>query len=161
MEKRGVENASQDPEVKTKIKATNLIRYGFESPMHNLDIQAKCQKNAYKFKLYTLPSGNQIKLQGYEPWALDELLKTYKEEQIISDRTKVPRIEYIHNEKKHYYFPDIYIPDANLIIEVKSTWTYTCKQDITVAKADATKALGYIFDLWIFDIKGKRLIDNL
>jgi hypothetical protein len=53
------------------------------------------------------------------------------------------------------------IVDADLIIEVKSTWTYTCKQDITVAKADATKALGYIFDLWIFDIKGKRLIDNL
>ena len=160
MERRGVEYSFQDPLVQEKAKATNLIRYGTENPMQNQGIQSKSQKSAYKLKLYTLPSGTQIKLQGYEPWALDELLKTYKEDQIITDRAKVPRIEYKHNDKTHYYFPDIYIPDANLIIEVKSTWTHKCKLDITLAKADATKALGYSFDLWIFDAKGKRVHDS-
>ena len=157
MDKRGVDNAMKDPEVKDKIKETNLLRYGTEYAMQNPDIQAKSQKNAYKFKPYTLPSGAQIKLQGYEPWALDKLLKIYTEDQIITDRSKVPYIDYTFNNKQKRYFPDIYIPHKNLIIEIKSTWTHKCKKEITLAKADATKTKGYMFEIWIFDAKGNRI----
>ena len=52
---------------------------------------------------------------------------------------------------------DLLKEKVNSIIEVKSTWTYKCKQDITNAKAEATKAKGYVFDIWVFDAKGHRI----
>ncbi len=44
MNKYGVENIFQSEEIKTKSKATNLIRYGFEYPSKNVDIQNKIKK---------------------------------------------------------------------------------------------------------------------
>jgi len=52
-----------------------------------------------------------------------------------------------------YYFPDIAIPHENKIIEVKSTWTYTCKTDNIKRKAETTKAKGFV----VFDSKGNRV----
>jgi hypothetical protein len=69
----------------------------------------------------------------------------------------VPRISYEIDGKKKYYFPDIYIPHENKIIEVKSTWTYKCKTDSIQEKGDACKAQGYTYELWCFDGKGNRV----
>lgn len=71
-----------------------------------------------------MPSGIIRKVQGYEPFALDDLIKKYNEEQIKTDRKNIPRIPYKLEGKQKYYFPDIYIPDENFIIEVKSNYTY-------------------------------------
>jgi len=61
-------------------------------------------------------------------------------------------------EKKHFYFPDIFIPHENRIIEVKSTWTFNKKNDITMAKAKSCKEKGYCFELWVYDGKGGKQI---
>jgi TRAP-type mannitol/chloroaromatic compound transport system permease small subunit len=42
------------------------------------------------------------------------------EDYIITDRKDIPKIGYKIVEKQKYYFPDIYIPSENKIIEVKS-----------------------------------------
>jgi hypothetical protein len=104
-----------------------------------------------------MPSGSKVKIQGYEHYALDELLKKYNEEQIVIERKNVPRILYELNGKEHYYFPDIYIPHENKIIEVKSKWTFEHKKEITNAKEIYCKKAGYKFELWIFSKDGIRI----
>jgi hypothetical protein len=104
-----------------------------------------------------MPSGEVRRVQGYEPFALDDLLKVYTEEQIITQRKRIPRISYSIDSKKCYYFPDIYIPHENKIIEVKSTWTININPDVIDYKGKATEAAGYIYELWCFNAKGERI----
>jgi hypothetical protein len=156
-----VRNQFQLEKIKEKIKETNLERYGVEHPSQNQEIQEKIQKTAKKYKEYLMPSGNIRKVQGYEPFALDILIQTYNEGQIKTDRKDVPRIKYIINKKNKYYFPDIYIPDENKIIEVKSTWTYKCKTDNINQKKEACISQGYSYEMWCFNHKGEKIsIDN-
>jgi hypothetical protein len=159
LKKYGVENAAQNSIIKEKMKKTNLERYGVENAAQSQEIQEITQKNAKKYKEYKMPSGNTVKVQGYEPFALDELIKTYKEDDIKTERKEVPRITYTVNNKQRYYFPDIYIPSENKIIEVKSTWTYKSKQDNIQQKADATKKAGYDYEIWIYDSKGNKTVN--
>jgi hypothetical protein len=107
-----------------------------------------------------MPSGEIRLVQGYEPFALDILIKTYTETEILTDREFVPNIPYIFNSKKCIYFPDIFISKDNKIIEVKSTWTYKCKGDKIKEKAEAVKSLGYEYEIWIFDDKRNLKITN-
>jgi hypothetical protein len=119
----------------------------------------KCSKNAYKLKEYTLPSGNIIKIQGYENYALDELLQDdILEEDIINGCKNVHEIWYEdENNKKHRHYVDIFIPSQNRCIEVKSTWTAKKKKDFIFLKQQAGKELGYNYEIWIYNGKGKKI----
>ena len=116
----GVEYVSQIPEVKEKIRQTCMKKYGVEHPLQCQEVLEKNQQSGKKYKEYTMPSGIVRKVQGYEPFALRDLLQTHNEDDIKTDRKDIPRIAYETNGKTHYYFPDIYIPNTNTIIEVKS-----------------------------------------
>jgi hypothetical protein len=153
----GVDNPNKTKEIRNKIKQTCLERYGVEHPSQSKEIQVKTQGNAKKYKEYTMPSGSIRRLQGYEPFAIDELIKEHQEENIKTDRKDVPRITYTSNGKTRYYFPDIYLPLLNKIIEVKSTWTYHCKTDNIKEKEEATKSAGYEYDIWVYDGNGNRI----
>ncbi len=156
LEKFGVEHSLQCVAVKEKSKQTCLQKYGVEFAMQTKLVQERVQKNAKKFKNFTFPSGTIRKVQGYEPFALKKLLvDNYKEEEIITNRIDIPRIEYTVNNNPKYYFPDIYIPHENKIIEVKSTWTYSSKTDNIVLKSEATKNAGYNYEIWVFNYKGE------
>jgi len=133
-----------------KTKETCNIRYGVDHHMHNATIAEKCN-GRYKWKDYTLPSGKVIKVQGYEPKALDELLKTYHEDEIITSRKDIPAIWYFTEDgKKHRYYADIWIPKENLIIEVKSTYTYEIQKEINLLKEEATLKNKFNFKLMIY-----------
>ena len=43
-----------------------------------LTVSEKCSNNSYNVKEYSMPSGDISFVQGYEPFALDIILKTYK-----------------------------------------------------------------------------------
>jgi hypothetical protein len=157
IEKTGYENYSQIPEVRYKVKETNLLIYGTEHAIQNPEVLEKSFKSSHRLKDYILPSKNVIKVQGYEPFALDKLIKEWyiKEDDIITDRTKVPEIWWIDsNNKKRRYFIDIFIPLKNLAIEVKSTWTIKTDKDNNQRKLQAVRDLGYNTLLWVFDKKG-------
>jgi hypothetical protein len=158
IQKYNVTNPNKTPEVREKIRQTCLKRYNVEHHSQCQEIQERQQKNAKKYKEYKMPSGEIRKVQGYEPLALDELVKTYEESDIITDRKGIPRISYKIEEKQKYYFPDIYIKSQNKIIEVKSTWTYKCKEDNIQEKVNATKSAGYEYEIWIYDDKGNKTI---
>lgn len=158
IKKFGVEYSMQSPIVRNKVIQTNLERYGVENALQNPEIQEKQSKNMKKFKNYTMPSGNIRRVQGYEPYALDELITIYREEQIYTNRSEVPRIMYTYNEKPHYYFPDIYIPHENRIIEIKSSYTINYNPEIIKLKGDACKERGYLFEIWVYDVNKNKII---
>ena len=116
-----------------------------------------------------MPSGKIINYQGYENFALDELLQLFNENDIENERYTVPIIKYIKNNKEHNYFPDIFIKSKNLIIEVKSEWTYKDKLKFTlvlyklqliqnILKALAVRKSGYNFEFWIYNNKKIKII---
>ena len=157
LERRGVEYSLQSKEVRAKGIATNLIVYGVEHPSQNKEVMERTQKNAKKYKEFKMPSGDIRKVQGYEPFALADLIKIYTEGQIKTDRKDVPRIQYDIDEKKRYHFPDIFIPHENKLIEVKSTWTVTCKSDNIQLKKKACEEQGFLYEIWCYDKKGIKV----
>jgi hypothetical protein len=157
LEKYGVISILLNEDIRNKIKQTNIEKYGFEYPMQNAVISNKAASTSSKYKKYILPSNNIINIQGYEDIALDILLKKYNENDIITQRIDMPIIMY-RKKTKHRYFPDIYIPKDNLIIEVKSDWTYKKELIKNILKALATRKLGYNFETWIFNSKMELLI---
>lgn len=171
-EKYGVDNIFQAAEIKEKSRQTMLNNYGVEHPAQSPEIMEKikttCKKNwgtshhfqsdkywkankHYKCKDYIMPSGNTIKIQGNEGKALDILLETYDENQIITNDFEMPYIWYEFKGKRKRYFPDIYIPDENIMIEVKSKYTYEKSLEQNLLKRDATIAAGFHHEFMVID----------
>jgi len=146
---------------KETIKQTCLKKYGYENPQQVPEIAEKSSKNSYRKKSYILPSGKEIICQGYEPFALDKLVKeeNISEEDIVTGCKNVPQIWYNdEQDKKHRHYVDIYIPSQNRCVEVKSTWTAEKKKDNIYLKQNAAKELGYQYEIWIFNAK-KELVE--
>ena len=146
----GVANVFQSEEIKDKIKKHFLDTYGVEYPQQVPEFFEKKQKSSLKLKPYTFPSGKEVKIQGYENHALDKLLQTYEEEDLTIGASLVPKIIYTHQQKTKRYYPDIYIPKDNLIIEVKSNYTLKRELEKNLAKRRACIEQGYDFKFWIF-----------
>lgn len=155
----GVKNISQSEEIKDKKVETSLRNYGVKHPHQNPIIAEKASKNSYRTKLFTFPSGKQIKIQGYENYALDELLQNdVLEENIMTGCKNVPEIWYEDESgKKHRHFVDIFIQSQNKCIEIKSTWTAEKKKDCIFLKQQAGKDLGYNYEIWVYDGKGEKV----
>ena len=176
MEKYGVINVGLVPEIKEKIKEAYLVHYGEHPkknkevqekwkqtclekygghPNQNREVQIKAEKNSYKFKTYTFPSGKTVKYQGFEDKALDELIKVYEENDIIVGRGEVPIIPFYtkENEKivKRKYFPDIYLKSQNKIIEVKSEWTIKLNRSFICEKGRGVIDSAYDFEVWLYN----------
>jgi hypothetical protein len=157
LRKYGVENANQTEEVKEKSRQTCLKNYGVSSPMHCPEIILKQQKAAHQRKSYTLPSGKIIKVQGYEPFGLDELLKTYSEHDITTSYKDMPILRYTSPDGiSRRYYPDAYIKKDNLIVEVKSDWTNKTTKYLNLKEAAVIDA-GYNYRKMIFNRKGELI----
>jgi hypothetical protein len=125
--------------------------------MHNGFISQKAFHNAKRSKEYTFQSGTTVKLQGYEHFALDFLLQKYKEDEIKLQRSEVPVIWYEHSGKNKRYFTDFFIPKDNILIEIKSEYTYKKELIKNILKGLSVRKSGYLFEIWIFDKNGKLL----
>ena len=135
-------------------------KYGTEYSIQTTEIMEKASKNAYKLKEYMFPSGRIEKVQGYEHYALDDLIKNenINEIDIFTGCKNVPTIWYNdENKKKHRHYVDIFIKSQNLCIEVKSNWTAEKKKDNIFLKQKSGKELGYKYEIWIYNCKGIRV----
>lgn len=162
LKKYGVRFPMQNKEIQLKQERAILCKYGVRNPNQSPVIQAKAQKTGLRYKTYITSNGDTRKVQGYEPQALDKLFKEHgmTESDVITDRGAVPRITYTSNNKSRYYFPDIYIPSQNKLIEVKSTWTYTLHSEINCLKLNAARAAGYTCEVWIFNKKTWEIVSD-
>jgi hypothetical protein len=157
--KYGVEIAMHSNVIKDRIQKTSMLRYNTKYPNQSSIIQQKNQNSGYKFKSFILPSGKEIKVQGYEPFGINYLIndKKYKEEDIVINRSEIPHFSYILNEKECVYFPDMYIKSTKTIIEVKSTWTNKINAKINNLKKKSVIDNGFNFEKLIFNAKGELL----
>jgi hypothetical protein len=160
LNKYGVEYSLQSEEIKKKSKETNIKKYGYEHPFQNPEIMNKVAESSYSKKEYIFPSGRRENIQGYENFALNELIINEKinESDIIVGVKNVPEIFFVDEKnKKHRYYVDIFIPSQNRCIEVKCLYTYERDKTKNLLKEQATKQLGYNFEFWIYDKKGNRI----
>jgi len=162
LEKYGTVAPLQNEEIKSKVKKTCMNRYGVNNPMQCEEIFNKSIHNSKQWKNYILPSGKEIKIQGYEWIYLDEYFNEGKlEENIIIHPTQdiIGKIWYYTADgKKHKYYPDFYIPTENKIVEVKSTWTMKRDLEINSLKQKACIEAGYNFDLYVYDNRKNRIL---
>lgn len=127
----------------------------YEASWSNFKAGRRCQdcayiknwKNCTQNKEYTLPSGKIVIYQGYEHYVLDILLKLYDETEIDIHPDLI--IDYIFEEKYRKHYPDIFVPKENLVIEVKSKFTYSVCVEKNKQKQIAAKNLGYRYEFWI------------
>ena len=166
LKKYGVDNASKSNAVIDKIKEkanrplaeqlminekrknTCLKKYGVNYTSQVSSIFEKIQRSSFKRKDYIWGNGEISSVQGYEPIVLKELEeKGYKYEDVFTSPKDMPEIIYKVDDCPHRYYPDIFIPKDNIIIEVKSDYTVKCNLEINEAKFEATKALGFDFRL--------------
>jgi len=159
MLKYGVDNPAKNIDLHNKMKETNLNKYGVEYPLQNACISEKLLNNCFHVKEFIFPSQKKIKCQGYEPFALNELIKkNISENDIITNRKNVPIIWYMdENEKKRRHFVDIFISSNNLCIEVKSLWTLKNDKNNVFLKQKSAKELGYNYEIWVYDSKGNKI----
>jgi hypothetical protein len=159
MERYGVEYPSQNKDIMKKMQDTCLERHGVRHPLQNEEIFKKAVSKMKSFKTFTFPSGNIIEMQGYEHFALKELLDNgIIEEDIITGSDNVPEIWYIDGEnKKRRHYVDIYIKSQNRCIEVKSEWTLKLQEKFMSYKQNTAKNIGYEYEIWIYDHKGVKL----
>lgn len=124
IEKYDAPNPLQNKEILARKDATCERIYGSAAIMHNSELFHKKTMSGFARKDFTLPSGKIISYQGYEDVAIRELLQEYAEEEIVNDVKMMPRFMYEFEGKTRRYYPDLYVPKENKIIEVKSTYTY-------------------------------------
>ena len=161
LERRGVEYTFQDPKVREKANITKQERYGCKSAMQNAELFEKQQKSCFKTKEYIFPSGRIDYVQGYEPQALDILIQSYKEDDIVTSNHEIEslcgEIKYTFEGKECKYYTDIYIKSLHTFIEVKSDYTFETKKEKNFKKREACINAGINFEFWIMDKKGNLL----
>lgn len=131
-------------------KHSDLIKNDTERLCH--DCNGDCNVS-YAKKPFVFPSGRVDKVMGYEPRCLEELLKTYDENDIVTDRKKLPVFKYDkEKDGKNYegtYYPDIMVQDK--IIEVKSKYVYKLDEENNLKKFNAVTYKGHDLECWIYD----------
>ena len=168
LEKYGTLHSSQNEAVKNKQKQTNILKYGEEYVSQSDEVFNKIISKRYKSKAYTFSSGKVVKVQGYENLALDFLLKTIPEDNILVSTKeytdKIGKIYYYKDGKRHRYFPDIVVKnnDTYIIYEIKSTYTYKVgMEDASIIyKMKACNEAGYDAVVMVFSGDGTFLFEN-
>ena len=70
---------------------------------------------------------------------------------------EVPVIWYEFEGKNRRYYPDIFIPSQNKLIEVKSSFSYQYEEAKNQAKKKACETAGFLFELKIYASRPKPL----
>lgn len=113
---------------------------------------------SFRYKDYTFPNGRMVKYQGYEHLAFKELIEHgIDENDIICAKVEVPKISYRFGDINRVYYPDIFLPKQNKIIEVKSDYTILEDSEKNLAKRNTSISAGYTFEFWIYDRHEKRM----
>lgn len=109
------------------------------------EVHLKKLQTGYMSKDYIMPSGNVVKIQGYENLFLDKSLCYFDEDAHIFGK-------YIKYGLNSVYLPDVVI--GNNVIEVKSDYTFLAEYDKNIAKCIGSVNEGYKFNFAIFEGNG-------
>jgi len=133
-EKYGVEYTYQSQKLLEKIKQTNVIKYGMPNPIQNSDIFRKQQLSGLFIKKY-----KDLFYQG--SYELD-FLERYSSSMNIQ---RAPFIKYRFKKKERIYYPDFYLAEKKLIIEIKNKYLAKRDKQLIRAKKKAVLSQGFNF----------------
>lgn len=141
--------------VQDKIRRTMVKRYGVEHALQSPLLFEKMLKSSYS-RVPVKLGRKTLLLQGYEPLAIEALLKSGRvSPQEIKAGNSIPPIEYTWKKKRRRYHPDLVVRD-NIVVEVKSPYTYKLAQKVLQVKREACENLGYKFILVVMNADGTR-----
>jgi hypothetical protein len=150
-----------NPEHQEKGRASHKANTGYDFPMQVPATLSKRNASSFSSKEYTFPSGKIAKIQGFEHFALNDLIaKGVEEDDIITGEVNVPQIKYQYKNKTCHYHPDIYIKSVNLLIEIKSKWIMNLNYEQNIKKFQAA-AQKYNFFLWVYDKDGTLIEERI
>lgn len=155
-------------------RQTNIAKYGVGCVMILPDAKTKSAISNSIGREFVLPSGTVVGVRGYEDIVLTNLLERYAEEDLLFHNTRdkvytLPIFEYIDTRRHHMkYYPDIFIPKENKIIEVKSRWwwdgngdeKYKSRLENNLRKRRAVLDRGFTHEVWLFEDKKTYKILN-
>ena len=134
-------------------------KYGVDNPMQDPKINETSNINRYKFKAVNIHGRRFSRLQGYEPQGIIYLIEKMDiDVNTIHSGRKVPKIRYKFQGKNKTYFPDMYVEDRNLLVEVKCDYTYNNMIELNQAKREASIKAGYDYLTIIFTNNGKNIL---
>ena len=148
---RAGKNCSENCKTR-KFEATCIDRYGVRNVSQVLEVEEKMAKRRRTTKEYTFLSGRLIHVEGFENLALDILLQTYQENDLlVGAQDNIPCVWYEMDGKRNRYTPDIYIRSKNTLVEVKFLYFYDKQRDKNILKFKSTLKNGYSLKLLFFD----------
>jgi hypothetical protein len=124
-----------------KSKNSSMLKYNVEYPIQNKEILDKAFISALKMKKY---KETELYYQGtYEKDFLDLCEKL----NILNKIKRGCTIKYDMNDKNLIYFPDFYIEEKNLLIEIKSLYWYNKHKERNIIKEKTCIDLGFKYIL--------------
>ncbi|SIP86102.1 Putative Vsr/MutH/archaeal HJR family nuclease [Pacmanvirus A23] len=157
--KHGVEYNSQREDVKALMVETNIKKYGVSHPMQDPLMRDKMTKAAYKMKEIIGPNGKVFQYQGYEGVIIKKLIADgIKENDLfteteLNENNQMPEFWYEFDNKKHRYYPDLFIKSQNRFVEIKSEYTMNINPEKVLAKADCVFYADYKMDIYVLNEK--------
>lgn len=141
-----------------EMKRVMTEKYGAPSAMQCPEIFRKHQSHSYKRRPYICPDGKTFMILGYEDTCLTQLFEQEGHKILYAgEDPEIPVVKYSDKDgKQHCYYPDIYLPDENRLIEVKSTYLFFRDRDRNIAKAREASN-HFKFEFMIYNTK-KQLI---
>lgn len=145
-----------------KFTQTMIENYKVPHALQCPELFHKQIKSCFRQKKYTSPDGGfSWMVLGYEGECIDKLIQenNIPPECIrAGDDLDIPVIDYVteYDGKSRKWYPDIWIPHQQKIIEVKSDWTYNKDPIMNKNKMEYSP---YDCEMWIFD--GKRNIKEM
>jgi len=151
LKKYGVKHNSQVKEIKEKMvhnrEEIMLQKYGTKYALQVPEFYEKALQNK-NYSLYKIkPYNEKLNYQAsYEKHFLDYCTNI----NIIHLVSKGPTIRYFYDNMNRRHYPDFYIKELNLIIEIKSSYTYKQCEKMNNAKRKASINQGYNY-IFIID----------
>jgi hypothetical protein len=121
---------------KNKVYNTTFERYGVKHPAQNPEIYSKMLKSSNSVKQF-----KDTNIYYHSSYELD-FLNIYYGKIIIEQKLF---INYIFEDNNKTYYPDFYIPNYNLIIEIKSEYWYNYALEKNLIKKEYCLMNGYNF----------------
>lgn len=143
-----------------KRQATSRIKYGTDWPIQDPGVFQRNVDSCFKHKVFNLPSGAFVYLQGYEPYVVTHMLSDGYKEQDFLWRNK-PSFWYTDKVgRKRRYHPDLVLPVSHLIMEVKARKWFERDYDLIVRKAWACQEAGWEFTIAVMGNNIRKWKDN-
>jgi len=146
----GFDNPMKNEIIKDKFYKIFYEKYGERHPMHVPDIVNKMIKSGLKINKF-----RDTDLYYQSTYEKDFLDKYYD----IITIERGSAIRYFFEKKEHIYYPDFYIEELNLIVEIKSLNWYNVHKNKNDAKREQCISNGFNF-MFIID-KNYEIFDKL